>query len=487
MRREASRRFLSMTLGKGLAQMRTLSKPLALLPLMLVGTVLATSLPTIAQGVPKPGVQKPNGNPSKKKPVAVARKGRETQVIDGPWRFLTDPQHRGEQESWPNALPAETKETVVPALWTTQAAPGYSGVAWFWREFEMPPSWKKQTVRLRFEAVAEMASVWINGVKVGDHEGGATPFEFNVTKRLHFGEKNLVAVRVEGEAKRGAGIWQGVMLVAHDEAYLSEVALTAGGLGQLATAITLENTSDVSGVATLEGRVVAVNKPDKDVHRSEQSLSLTPGRNVTTLLTSLRGKNLHPWTPETPSLYALQLVFSQGIDVLDTQQTVFGFRQFGWKDGAITLNGSPISVKSLAPTFALPIVIASTEDVDRARASFQRLKEAGVSLLYLDAPHPELLSIADELGILVVESPRTGQTSQATFDELQALLVRDRSHPCILAWRVRAADAGQLSLLRARDASRFLLVGSSGQEKLFLPGEADSPPVAAPAGFLPTP
>jgi hypothetical protein len=228
-----------------------------------------------------------------------------------------------------------------------------------------------------------------------------------------------------------------------------------------------------------------LNKPDKDVHRSEQSLSLTPGRNVTTLLTSLRGKNLHPWSLESPTLYALQLAFRQGLDVLDTQQTTFGFREFGWKENTITLNGLPFKLMSVAPSFPLPIVVASTEDIDKVRASFQKLKEAGVTVLFLDAAHPELLRIADEVGMLVVESPRPRQPLQVAFDELKALVLRDRSHPCILAWRLPEADAATLSALRASDPSRFLLLGSPGNEKLYLPGNADATPVAPPEGFVP--
>jgi len=468
--------------------MISLPKFCILLSLTLGSTVLANDLRAQAPVPPDtPGKQVARAAaPPKKGTDPLARKGREMLVIDGTWRFLTDPQNTGEQNSWSSAPPSETKEIVVPSLWIAQAAPGYTGASWYWREFEVSPKWKTQTVRLRFEAVAEKSSVWLNGDKLGDHEGGATPFEFNVTKKLHPGAKNLVAVRVEGDAKRGAGIWQGVLLMAHDEAYLSEVSLHTGGLGQLTSAITLDNTSDNSGVAVLEGRVVAQDKPDKEIHRSEQNLSLTPGRNITTMHTSVKGKNLHPWTLETPALYNLQFVFRQGPDVLDTQLTTFGFREVGWKDNAITLNGLPFDLKSVAPSFPLPVVVASAEDVDRARTSFQRLKEAGVTVLFLDAPHPELLRIADEVGIFIVEGPRQGQSSQAAFSELHALFLRDRSHPCILAWRLRDADAAQLTTLRKTDPSRFILIGLTGNEKLYVPGDAAGTPVAIPTGFLPT-
>ncbi|MCW3055847.1 MAG: hypothetical protein JWN14_5017, partial [Chthonomonadales bacterium] len=178
--------------------MISLPKYCTLLSFVLGSTILATDL--LAQA-PAPS-NKPTKQvvrasaPPKKGTDPLARKGREMLVIDGAWRFLTDPQNMGEQSSWPSAPPSETKEIIVPSLWTTQAAPGYTGTSWYWREFEVSPKWKTQTVRLRFEAVAEKSSVWLNGDKLGDHEGGATPFEFNVTKKLHPGAKNLVAVRV---------------------------------------------------------------------------------------------------------------------------------------------------------------------------------------------------------------------------------------------------------------------------------------------------
>ncbi len=424
--------------------------------------------------------------PPKKAGDPEWRKGRETLVIDGAWKFLTDPGNSGEQESWEKAIPASAKETVVPSLWTVQTAPGYNGVGWYWNEFEPAVKWKKQTVRLRFEAVAERATVWLNGTRIGQHEGGATPFEFNVTKALQFGAKNTLAVRVEGEAKRGAGVWQGVLLLAHDEAYLADVFPTAGGLGQLSTAVTLENTSTNSGIATLEGRVIALDKPGKDVHRSEQSLSLTPGRNITTLFTSVKGKNLRQWNTESPILYALQLAFRQGLDVLDTQETIFGFREFGWKDNALTLNGIAFKPLAVAPRFPLPVVIASTQDAERARTSFQRLKEAGVNLIYLDAPHPELLRIADELGILIVESPRKELTGQAAQKELRDLMERDRFHPCLFAWRLREGDNQEITALRSLDTTRFFLLGEGPDTKLFSPDPTQKDALPPPTGLLPT-
>ncbi|HZP82655.1 MAG TPA: beta galactosidase jelly roll domain-containing protein [Chthonomonadaceae bacterium] len=420
-------------------------------------------------------------------PPSPLRKGRDVQALDGVWKFQTDPEKRGEAEGWKRAAPPSARESVVPGLWNTGAAPGYSGVAWYWRDFETPAGWKGQTVRLRFEAAAEKAQVWLNGESLGAHTGGATPFEFNVTQAIRIGGKNTLAVRLEGDAKAGAGLWQGVLLLAHDEAYIADCFAQGNGLGNLNAAITFLNTSRNSGDATLDGRIVAATESRRDLLKTHQTLHLTPGRNLTTLLLTLRGRNLHLWSPETPLLYRLQLIFRQGEDILDTQETVFGFREFGFKEGAITLNGEPLTLTAVAPRPPQPVVIATTTDMERARESLRRLKDKGVNVLHLDAPPSALLAMADEVGLLVVEGPRPDQTAKAAADELRALLLRDRSHPCLLAWNLGDADSATAQLARQLDPTRFLLVGPANARKLWLPGQNEASAVPPPSGLLPLP
>jgi beta-galactosidase len=453
----------------GKAKLRFLIAGAALLALSCPGMAARSSLP---------------GKPPKPAPLP-GRRGRDMQVIDDRWRLRADPERRGEANGWERAMPSGTEEAPVPGLWGKSTGAFAAGVAWYWRAVEAPASWKGQTVRLRFEAVAERAAVWLNGERLGEHNGGATPFEFNITKPLHIGQENLLAVRVEGDPKAGAGIWQGVLLMAHDEAYIADVFPQGSGLGRLTVPIALLNTSTNTGDATLSARIVAADTPERDIKKTEQNLHLTPDRNLTTLLVSVRGKNLSLWSPTTPSLYALQLAFRQQNDILDTQQTIFGFREFGFKDGRMTLNGEALTLNAIAPNPDLPVVIATTEDVDRARDSLRRIKQAGVDVVHLNAPPPRLLQLADEEGLLVVEGARPTLASQAAGEEMRALVLRDRAHPCLLAWNLGAADSDAAKSIRRLDPTRFLLVGPSSSPQLWLPGQMTSSPEAPPPGLLP--
>ena len=91
----------------------------------------------------------------------------------------------------PGARPAK-----VP--WVIQDAfPEYHGVAWYWREFQAPENVHRGgQYLLRFHAIDYLGEIWINGVRIGVHEGGEEPFTLNATRAIKPRSTNLLAVRV---------------------------------------------------------------------------------------------------------------------------------------------------------------------------------------------------------------------------------------------------------------------------------------------------
>ena len=72
-----------------------------------------------------------------------------------------------------------------------------AGKEWWYRKtFAAPPSWRGKTVRLQFEGVDYLADFWLNGVRLGRHEGQFTPLEFEVGKILRFDGENVLAVMI---------------------------------------------------------------------------------------------------------------------------------------------------------------------------------------------------------------------------------------------------------------------------------------------------
>ncbi len=87
------------------------------------------------------------------------------------------PGHRGEQEQW-------------------------SGRVWYRKAFEAPGAWRDRKVFIEFEAVRQVAEVYLNGIQLGVAKGGFTPFGFDLTPHLIIGERNVIAVRVDNRFQR---------------------------------------------------------------------------------------------------------------------------------------------------------------------------------------------------------------------------------------------------------------------------------------------
>ena len=104
--------------------------------------------------------------------------------LDGDWLLATDPQNIGREQKWYDGPVAQAKSAKVP--WIIQEAfPGYHGVAWYWRDFVAPANPHAQgRYLLRFWAVDYLAEVWLNGVRVGGHEGSEGVFVLDVTEAI---------------------------------------------------------------------------------------------------------------------------------------------------------------------------------------------------------------------------------------------------------------------------------------------------------------
>lgn len=76
----------------------------------------------------------------------------------------------------------------------------YEDGVWYRRSFNVPENLKGQRAIIKFHSVNYVADVWINGSYAGYHEGGYTPFAFDITPFVRFGEKNIIAVRVDNPA-----------------------------------------------------------------------------------------------------------------------------------------------------------------------------------------------------------------------------------------------------------------------------------------------
>ncbi|HWB96045.1 MAG TPA: hypothetical protein VG672_05070, partial [Bryobacteraceae bacterium] len=120
----------------------------------------------------------------------------EVRSLDGPWKIAKDPANAGKQARWYSApvLPG-ARDCRVPDI-LEQTFPGYDGVVWYAKVFEVPRIQPKERLRLRFHAADYLAEAWLNGEYLGAHEGGETPFSFDITRIAKPGAPNRLTVRL---------------------------------------------------------------------------------------------------------------------------------------------------------------------------------------------------------------------------------------------------------------------------------------------------
>ena len=160
--------------------------------------------------------------------------------LNGHWQFAFDAKDQGEKAGWFRAGLPSPKRILVPFSW---GAP-LSGVAdsadigWYARTITIPERWRGRRVYLVVGASDWRTSVWLDGTKVGEHQGGYTPFSVELTAAAKAAGPHRLTLRVDDtthpfklEGKQGygkaRGIWQTVYLEARGDAAAPGTALHA--------------------------------------------------------------------------------------------------------------------------------------------------------------------------------------------------------------------------------------------------------------------
>lgn len=122
--------------------------------------------------------------------------------LSGVWDFQIDPDQMGEQKGWQNGL-VDSRPIAVPGSWNEQHEDlyNYLGLAWYVKSIYIPQGWRGQRVFLRVGSACYFATVYVNGNKIGSHEGGHLPFAFEITDKIRWDTGNVIAISVENELK----------------------------------------------------------------------------------------------------------------------------------------------------------------------------------------------------------------------------------------------------------------------------------------------
>jgi beta-galactosidase/beta-glucuronidase len=428
--------------------------------------------------------------------------------LDGEWRFAFDPHlaHRvpADVKEWPLQIQVPFAPECARSGIGDQ---GFHRACWYEREFELQPEWlrHRRRVLLHFGAVDYHARVWVNGIKVVEHEGGHTPFQADITFALKSSGPQRVTVWAEDdphdlEKPRGkqdwrlephaiwyprtTGIWQSVWLESVPSTYLSSLRWTANverweiacnaftaGLQRddLRLAIKLS-----CGSRVLADDVYAV--VGNEVHRR---IGLSdPG------IDDYRNELL--WCPERPTLIDAEIKLLCDGEVLDEVKSYTALRTIGVQREKILLNGRPYNMRLVLDQGYWPESLMTAPSDEALKRDVELAKAMGFNGVrkHQKLEDPRYLYWADKLGLLVFgEMPSayrfTTKSIKRLLKEWVEALERDMSHPCIVIWvpfneswgvpdlsihsAPRDAVAALYHLTKTLDPSR-LVIGNDGWE-----------------------
>ncbi|KQP57518.1 glycoside hydrolase family 2 protein [Agreia sp. Leaf283] len=396
--------------------------------------------------------------------------------LDGPWRFSFDDTDSGLDAGWQNSADFDLTITVPYPFESALSGIGDTGfhrVVWYARSVSADElseagfggvdsgSDDARRLMLHFGAVDYRAMVWLNGVFLGSHEGGQTPFSFDITSALDDERaEQLLVVRAEDDPAdvaqprgkqdwrldphsiwyhRTTGIWQPVWLEATPTVAVRLVHWVPDVPGGT-VAVRIDLARDpkpgtvVDIALSFEGRVVGeltLPAATTSIHGVVEVLEQRNGQAYEELL----------WSPEHPRLIDATVTVRHGEATIDSVASYLGLRSAAWGGGRFLLNNRPYFVRSVLNQGYWPESHLASPGPDAFRADIELTKELGFNAtrLHQKIEDPRFLYWADRLGLLVwAETPGAFEFSSTAATRLlaewTAVIERDLSHPSIVTW-----------------------------------------------------
>lgn len=371
----------------------------------------------------------------------------EWKILNGTWQFSFDE-------------PVFDKTILVPFCYQSKMSGiGITedhDVVWYRRNFSVEESdYAGKRVLLKFGAVDTVASVWINGEYAGEHTGGHTSFELDITAFLRSGENELTVRAVDytnGDKPRGkqtwtgekfgcwytptTGIWQSVWLEYAGETYVKRVKITpdVNNLTALCEVF-------LSADEDTEVELHAAFADKRPLNRQTFTCCHGYGKAVLAFPDYDLRRNEIYWTPETPNLVDATVKVTGKSGASDEVRTYFGMRSVEALHGILTLNNDIYYQRLVLDQGYWPESILTPPDDAAIINDIRLTKQMGFNgaRKHQKIEDPRYYYWADKLGLLVWgELPSAYEFNdraiEASSRELTGFVERDYNHPCIVTW-----------------------------------------------------
>lgn len=383
--------------------------------------------------------------------------------LNGSWSFRTDPNGTGESSGWPGETDFRGRAIEVPGAWQAQGVGepngalrhDYAGAAWYRRVVPVPADWKGKAARLRIGGAHLTTTLYVNGDRIGEHEGFSAPFAFDVSKAIRPGTDNVIVLRVANPGKvpvegpreqtpdrptgmlnyigNWGGIYGNVALEAYDLLSLEGVYIRPDVSAQ---AVRFDVT-----VRNAEARAQAARvRVQVDGRQVEADVRVAAGER-TTLSVTVPLPAAQLWSPAHPHLYDADISLHDGPRETDRVTERFGMREFRVDGNVLLLNGHPLYLRG----FGDDNIEVLTGFPPASREVFlERLRQArafGFNAVRFHSmtPPEEYFHAADEVGMLVMAELPAAYTQYVLPHrdflrrELEGVLRAYRNRPSLLS------------------------------------------------------
>ena len=372
--------------------------------------------------------------------------------LNGEWEFEIDQAASGKARKLYES-DSFSKKIIVPFVPESKLSGieylDFMKSVWYRRTFTLPADWdvNKGRVLIHFGAVDYVAEVWINNQSAGTHQGGYTPFVFDITKLLVSGENSIIVNAFDDVCNslqptgkqceaydnhgcmytRSTGIWQTVWMEYVPDVYVKRLKITPDVDNSCVHILVKLNKpyggNRIEAVASLDGAVAT-------------SVSCNVTGDYADIVLPLTDVKL--WEVLAPVLYDLEIKVGE-----DIVKSYFGMRKIEINGYAVEINGNPVYQRLVLDQQYYPDGIYTAPTDDDLKNDILLSIDAGFNgaRMHMKVFEPRFIYWADKLGyILWGEYPNWG-SSDTDFAAMHYMLPewvesleRDYNHPSIVGW-----------------------------------------------------
>ncbi|MES1046710.1 glycoside hydrolase family 2 [Bacillus obstructivus] len=379
------------------------------------------------------------------------------ETLDGEWRFAFDDHNNGEVNEWTKGIP-KGQTIQVPFTYETKMSgigdQSHHPVVWYERTINVT---KDKNVLLHFEGADYYTTLWVNGLKVGNHQGAYTAFAFDITNYVQNGE-NQIIVKIEDSIDcsqpRGkqrwlkdnfgcwyvqtTGIWKTVWVEYVSPVHIDYVKMTPiYDKGEISVELYTNKRQLGAGFMacaeiSFEGKII--NKVSVNVIDGVAKFSPSVMENGDPW-------SMKRWSPNAPNLYDIKFELFEKEQSIDLVNSYFGMRKISIEGRKILLNNEELYQRLILDQGYWEESDLTPPSVEALETDIEKVLEMGYNGVrkHQKIEDNRFLYLCDKKGLLVWSEVGAtyafnDQAISNFTNEWLEIVKQNYNHPSIITW-----------------------------------------------------